>query len=488
MTPSFPRPSFVQRVCWLFAGAEMHLLRQCPADFNRQASIGFTIFMTCLFAALSGGYAAWRFTAEGSNDGSWVAAVVFGLVWGVMIFSIDRSMVVTLKKDPTLPKQRFQVIQQYGWALVLRGLLAALLATLISIPVEVKFFEKEINLQFFKDANKAVSEQRNLIINNSGVSTYENAEKQSFGLETAAQQRANSQDNAVPGWSALHQQANQKGSQAAAFEQMAAAADQKARNMKPGPYISVLNEESPPRFVRRRSRNFTAYNNAKSQAATARRNAQQARGEQMGFATQATQLTTNYRNKNQADADAAGKARQNAAGEKNRLTTTVIAKGVAQADSLAKSPSFLRQFVALGHAAKTDGDVGFPLWLIRTLFFIFEILPTLVKIMTPVGEYDWLLYTHEQDFATRLRTNLRILQDQEQQRQTAEAAIAADYQTSRQQVEKELNENVLRETADRQNKLALQKLDEWYQQQSATVPTSHSNGQHTPAAGAAHTI
>ena len=93
------RYSKIQYICWLFSGAEISLLKECPTDFNRQASIGFTIFMTCLLAGLSGGFAAWRFTIDTpGQDGNWIASIIFGLVWGMLVFSIDRSMVVTLKK------------------------------------------------------------------------------------------------------------------------------------------------------------------------------------------------------------------------------------------------------------------------------------------------------------------------------------------------------------------------------------------------------
>ena len=37
----------------------------------------------------------------------------------------------------------------------------------------------------------------------------------------------------------------------------------------------------------------------------------------------------------------------------------------------------------------------FFLWMIRLLFFIIEILPTVVKIVTPVGSYDRMVQAEE---------------------------------------------------------------------------------------------
>lgn len=42
--------SKIQSFFWLLSGAEINILKDCPTDYNRQAGIGFTIFMTTLLA------------------------------------------------------------------------------------------------------------------------------------------------------------------------------------------------------------------------------------------------------------------------------------------------------------------------------------------------------------------------------------------------------------------------------------------------------
>lgn len=42
--------SKLQYFFWLLSGAEISILKECPTDYNRQAGIGFTIFMTTLLA------------------------------------------------------------------------------------------------------------------------------------------------------------------------------------------------------------------------------------------------------------------------------------------------------------------------------------------------------------------------------------------------------------------------------------------------------
>ncbi|MEO1450375.1 MAG: DUF4407 domain-containing protein, partial [Bacteroidota bacterium] len=124
---------------WVIAGSEIPILKKCPADYNRHASIGLTIFMTCLFAGFAGGLAGYSIGDQDIRVG-----VVFGLIWAMLVFSIDRSMVVSIKKSPD--KSISPV-----WFVIPRAGLAALIAFVISIPLETKIFEEEIEIQMAKD-------------------------------------------------------------------------------------------------------------------------------------------------------------------------------------------------------------------------------------------------------------------------------------------------------------------------------------------------
>ncbi len=162
--------SKTQYFFWLLSGAEISILKDCPTDYNRQAGIGFTIFMTTLLAFFSGSYAGYYFGE------SYLSAIVFGIIWASLIFSIDRSMVVTLKKDPTKEKQNF-------WpAFLSRAVLAVLIAFIISIPLELLIFKENIELHMDKykldqvysvqqasKRNEAISDKQRILSNDSLV-------------------------------------------------------------------------------------------------------------------------------------------------------------------------------------------------------------------------------------------------------------------------------------------------------------------------------
>jgi Mn2+/Fe2+ NRAMP family transporter len=64
--------------------------------------------------------------------------LAFGCLWATLIFCIDRSLVITLKKDPTKAKQKFIV------PLLSRAALAIVVAFMVSIPLELVIFEDYI--------------------------------------------------------------------------------------------------------------------------------------------------------------------------------------------------------------------------------------------------------------------------------------------------------------------------------------------------------
>lgn len=115
------------------SGAHLPMLKRAPSELNKYAGIGATIFFTGLLAALSGGYALWTVFQQ-----PW-AAVVFALVWGLMIFNLDRYIVSSMKK-----RARFR--DEFIMALP-RIVLALLIAIVISKPLELQIFDKEIQAE-----------------------------------------------------------------------------------------------------------------------------------------------------------------------------------------------------------------------------------------------------------------------------------------------------------------------------------------------------
>jgi hypothetical protein len=122
------------RFFWFCSGVHLPTLQKHPTDQNKYIGIGATIFFTGLFAALSGGYAMY-FVFKG-DDAAVFFALFFGILWGLAIFNMDRYIVSTINKNASVWKQILQATP--------RILLAIMIGIVISRPLELKIFDKEI--------------------------------------------------------------------------------------------------------------------------------------------------------------------------------------------------------------------------------------------------------------------------------------------------------------------------------------------------------
>jgi hypothetical protein len=130
------------------SGANLEVLRKCPTDESKYAGIGVTILLTAVLASLSGGYAL--FTVFRSVP----MAVVFGALWGVVIFNLDRVIVSGMRKQKHAGRDLAYALPRFAIAL--------LLAVVISRPLELKLFEAEIRNEWMRsqiDARNADIQQ-----------------------------------------------------------------------------------------------------------------------------------------------------------------------------------------------------------------------------------------------------------------------------------------------------------------------------------------
>ncbi|MDB5134167.1 MAG: hypothetical protein JWP37_770 [Mucilaginibacter sp.] len=124
----------ITRFFWFCSGAHTGTLKKYPIEHNKYVGIGATIFFTALFASLSGGYAMYFvFNGDAFAVGF---AILFGLLWGLAIFNMDRYIVSSINKEGTTNQQILQASP--------RILLAIMIGIVISRPLELKIFDKEI--------------------------------------------------------------------------------------------------------------------------------------------------------------------------------------------------------------------------------------------------------------------------------------------------------------------------------------------------------
>lgn len=122
------------------SGADSAILAECPTEETKYAGIGGTIVFTAVFAGLSGGYALYTVFRS-----LWLT-LPFSLLWALMIFNLDRVIISGMRKQIDF---RHDLLYASP-----RVLLAMLLAVVISKPLELKLFEKEIQAQITRSHNE----------------------------------------------------------------------------------------------------------------------------------------------------------------------------------------------------------------------------------------------------------------------------------------------------------------------------------------------
>lgn len=131
----------MKRFFWFCAGADAVILEKCrTTEQYRHAGVGATVLLTAMLASLSGGYAL--YTSFGETK--W--AILFGIFWGIVIFNLDRIIVLSMRKESDTFFNRREL-----FVALPRFILALFIAIIVAKPLELKIFEKDLNRQLAED-------------------------------------------------------------------------------------------------------------------------------------------------------------------------------------------------------------------------------------------------------------------------------------------------------------------------------------------------
>lgn len=123
----------LSRFLLALVGAEPEILDRVPTERVKFESLGWVILITSGIAVVSMWFAL--ASAVGING---ILAIPIALLWGLVIMGIDRWLIVSMPIGST--RRKFA-------AAAPRLVLAILLGTLISTPLVLRIFQKEINAQ-----------------------------------------------------------------------------------------------------------------------------------------------------------------------------------------------------------------------------------------------------------------------------------------------------------------------------------------------------
>jgi hypothetical protein len=141
----------VMKFLWKCGGADAQILQYAPySDHIKNAGIGGVVLATTVMATLAMGFAMHTIFASPTDEidpvtkevvleGKWYITIPVALIWGLIIFNLDRFIVSTVKGDGT------EKITRSEWVSMMPRLFMAILIGLtISAPLETYIFKTEI--------------------------------------------------------------------------------------------------------------------------------------------------------------------------------------------------------------------------------------------------------------------------------------------------------------------------------------------------------
>jgi hypothetical protein len=149
-----PESSKVMRLLWAAAGGDRYILERATySDQIKYMGLGGIVFATGAMAALAGGYAFYTIFAPKSLEGElidspihYLMAIFFGLIWGLIIFNIDRFIVTSTGKGDGTEKITWDEFK----GAIPRIIMGIIIAITISKPIEIRMFQTEIQSELIK--------------------------------------------------------------------------------------------------------------------------------------------------------------------------------------------------------------------------------------------------------------------------------------------------------------------------------------------------
>ena len=411
---------------WFVAAVDEDIIKECPvAEQDKQAGIGMAILCTTLAALLSGFYAIQSIVDY------WLIAVPASFFYALMIFNLDRFMVGSMRKD--IKGNKLKEIQ----TAIPRIVLATVIALLIVKPIEVKLFKNQIkaaNLLFNKN------KKQNLLQNDIN-SISDKKKDQNADLQRRDQLEEKRNCNSNPEYNS--------------FQEIYSSCTTKVAHLYSSKQQTIANLNT----IYHNSNYTTTDENGRTilndvgiekrnnyRVQITKLNAEIAGSNCEQYIDSMRNACSRYTVKLNRDIeDANERVKQSAIQIKKSDSVLVKKDSTAAAIYTLASGDLLGELDTLNQLKTNNSSIWWSNLFISLFFFIIEIAPLVVKILSPRGKYDTLLYITEQcavdheEYAIKESSHLKEIKIKSIQENESEIIEAEK------RINKELFEKILRE-------------------------------------------
>ena len=465
------RTSWLQNFFILCSGADKEIINEYPTEWNKFAGIGATIFLTACLALLSGGYAM-HFVFENV----WVS-VLFGVFWAVVIFNLDRYIVLSLRKekiptstdikrepDPNKKEELKSERNRMLWHQILmaspRFVIALIIAITVSKPIELRLFQNRIDKELentvkVEDAKFDEEEQRRI----------DELNKQLAFSNNPIYQDAKTK---IP---KLENDINGKEQQIASNKKIIDANRYRETRYKAktNPITNEIERTSyvvwlpNATAVAKINENKTLENERQKLLSELSKQNQKLSGVETSLSEQATAISDKYKS-----------AKDNFSQQIDNLNKTYLERKTAWVNANKRSADLPARLEALGNISSFGNSIWWASFVITLLFIALETAPVIVKLLTKRGPYDekldgleYQIYIEESRKVDTLNREINEYLKLANDAAKISGTLKLEAEKDKLDIELRNNKELLNKLADYQKELAIIYADAWFEEEKA---------------------
>ncbi|MBL0330035.1 MAG: DUF4407 domain-containing protein [Bacteroidetes bacterium] len=447
------------------SGADLSVLQQVPMEKNKFLGIGGTIIFTALMASFAGGYAfftAFKESFQLSNsDGikveiilvkSYYLAVFFGIFWGALIFNLDRFIVSTFG----VGDGKKTISRQELFEATPRLIMAIILGFVISTPLELKLFEKEIKVEvenmIRNERDKLDGKEAPLLkIISDKKTEIKQLKQDQNSLITKVESIPNAQTIEDKQIALINDEINRLdqliSSNNVSYTKYNTLFENATDEAEKGQYKKIRDKFSNGSNLKKKSELLTQISSLNN--------------EKFESGKSLIKETNELRKINQPKIEALEK-------EVSNFERQLLDKKNANDEVTKQFSGLMARMLALSNLTDRYLTIWFSKWLITLLFIFIEIAPILFKMMTERGPYD--------DIIDRIKhvEKVRQLEIQSNVNQEINTAVRihSDKYEQKLNVELQSNKEVLEAISKAQQEIALVAIETWKEEQKKKMRDS----------------
>lgn len=402
----------------LCSGANRDILEEYPGEKVKFAGTGATIFLTSIFAAVS-----CFFFLSYLMKTHWLILVPISLVWAFLIFTLDRNIIVSIRKTGNTSQELIQASPRF--------ILAVFIGLVIATPIEIKIFEPEINAKIEENLKNdlRLSRQKNRAI-------YENdIERLNTEIGNLKEEIRQKENNLAPGLVELNKEINEK----------------EARRNKL--YNDFIAEAEGTKGTMKRGKG-PVYHEKKQEYDKVNKELQELnknREEQIG--------------KNDSQVEALQTRLKDKKDELTAINTEISQVNKANEDVINDAKGVEKRVKALYQLSGLH-------WFLTLLFILLETLPVLTKLFSQKGPYDEMLQrleyeasVNQKKIISELNDEINNLLQEIQEINKLKGQVRLSSEKAKLDAELKANQELLDDISSKQAMLAKIAIDKWYQEE-----------------------